>query len=104
METTIKNTHTGEEANGWDAWDAIPRDGPAVFVLDVHRLDAGTVHGAWLSVDPERFTAGLRALLGRSALNGWAIVDQVGLGERMIPEHFPLDALRTVFGDVGGAS
>ncbi|MCA1701743.1 MAG: hypothetical protein LC808_00105 [Actinobacteria bacterium] len=32
-------------------WDALPRDGPAVFVADTALLDAGLVKGCWLDLE-----------------------------------------------------
>lgn len=75
---------------GWEAWNAVPRDGPAVFVVDLQALETeGRVHGRWLNTmrDAEDVTAELREVLGREPIvNTWAVIDQVGLGRRMIPD------------------
>lgn len=75
---------------GWEEWNAVPRDGPAVFVVDVEVADReGRVQGRW--IDPtgtrEEIERQLGELLGRASDEGtWAVVDQVGLGPLMVPE------------------
>lgn len=90
-------------AGGWDAWDAAPRDGPAVFVIDASRLDtSGDLRGGWLdpTVDTATFTRGIADLLGREPNTGeWAIIDQTGLGETMLPETFNLAELGDVLAE-----
>ena len=84
-------------ASGWAAWDAVPRDGPAVFVIETALLEReGRLRGAWIELgsDPAAINAQLAAFLADDAETGsWAIVDQVGLGGRMVPEDVPLDHL-----------
>ncbi len=82
--------------SGWEAWEAAPRDGPAVFIVDAEAWDQGVIRGRWC--DPylpvEQITEQVEALLGRPTTDGsWAIVDQVGLGGRMMEEQSPLEAL-----------
>jgi len=85
---------------GWEAWDDVPRDHPAVFVLDTDLFDEhGEVHGAWLRVNQPYFAGQLKTLLGREP-SGWAVVDQTGLGDTMLPEHFHPDELPTLLSEL----
>jgi hypothetical protein len=93
----------GSEVSGWEAWDAVPRDGPAVFVVDVGALDHGVVRGRWLDARAEQevLHGELTELLGSEPEEGaWAIVDQVGLGELMAPETMTVPELATVAEDL----
>ncbi len=80
----------GRSRDGWGEWNAIPRDGPAVFVVDMEIADRERrIQGRW--IDPtettEEIERQLAELLGRMPDEGsWAIVDQVGLGPLMVPE------------------
>jgi hypothetical protein len=81
-----------------DAWDAVPRDGPALFIA---RLDAGRpTAGTWVRTDqPERFTADeLASLLGEPLATRqqreWVVLDQIGLDEPMLPETLNLSGLQ----------
>lgn len=89
-----------ENGNGWDAWDAVPRDGPAVFVIDTGVLDGeGRVYGRWidLAVGRTAVLGQLNDLLGVDPTpTEWAIVDQVGLGDRMAPEVVSPDEMATL--------
>ena len=88
---------------GWEAWDAVPRDGPAVFVVDTAALDHGIVSGRWLEVtdDQDGLHAELSHLLGREPEEGtWAVVDQVGLGPVMAPEVMTVNELTTISDDL----
>lgn len=93
MESNNKNNLT----SAWEAWEAIPRDGPAVFVVDTDALDRDErLRGRWLDLDasPDTIATALGALLGRPVEEaGWAIIDQVGLGPRMAPEVISVDQL-----------
>ncbi len=107
--TSIENGLKLEAAtlDGWEAWDAVPRDGPAVFVVDTTAFDRGVVRGRWLDVgaDPEALHTDLTELLGREPEEGsWAIIDQVGLGERMAPETMAIARLATVADDLAAES
>jgi len=96
-----------EVSDGWEAWDAVPRDGPAVFVIDTTAFDQGTVRGRWLDVSAgkEALHDGLTELLGREPEEGaWAIVDQIGLGELMAPETMSIANLTTVGEDLTAES
>ena len=88
-----------DTADGWEAWDAIPRDGPAVFVIDTTAFDHGIVRGWWVEIGSDQAVlhAELTELLGREPEEGtWAIFDQVGLGELMAPETMTVANLSTV--------
>jgi hypothetical protein len=77
------------ELTGWDAWDAVPRDGPAVFVVDAEAFDRGEVIGRWIDPFGEQVDINeqLRQLVGDNPDQGrWAIVDQIGLGPAAAPE------------------
>lgn len=108
----ISNNENGsrmdaEASDGWEAWDAVPRDGPAVFVVDTIAFDHGTVRGRWLDVrdDHAALHAELTKLLGREPEEGaWAIVDQIGLGELMAPETMSIANLTTVAEDLTAES
>lgn len=92
-----------ERMDGWDAWDAVPRDGPAVFVIDTGAFDQGVVRGRWLDVTAERAALQdeLRELLGCEPEEGsWAIIDQIGLGQLMAPETMSVSSLSTVAEDL----
>ncbi len=93
--------------DGWEAWDAVPRDGPAVFVVDTTAFDHGIVRGRWLDVGAGRdqLHAELTELLGRPPEAGsWAIIDQVGLGELMASETMSITNLTTVAEDLAAES
>jgi len=92
-----------ETVDGWEAWDAVPRDGPAVFVVDTAAFDRGIVRGRWLAVDAGQAALQLELteLLGRPPAEGsWAVVDQVGLGELMAPEAMTVASLNGVADDL----
>ena len=39
------------EHDNFKTWDAVPRDGPAVFVVDIEVLDRdGRIEGRWISL------------------------------------------------------
>lgn len=83
--------------DGWEAWDAVPQDGPAVFVIDTVVLEQQqALHGRWLDLSAGQTAAeaALRDLLQRPIDGGWAIVDQVGLGPRMAPETIAAEELQ----------
>jgi hypothetical protein len=90
-----------------DAWDALPR-GPAIFVAtcDGQRL----IHGCWVSVDqPEPyFFAELDLLLGETdeaqRRREWLVLDQIDIGEQMLPERLSLSGLQTVLAARRGGS
>lgn len=103
MERTMNNGNGANEISemedGWEAWDAVPRDGPAVFVVDTAAFDQGVIRGRWLGVaggDP-KLHAALTELLGQKPEEGsWAVVDQIGLGPVMAPETMTAAELTTV--------
>lgn len=105
LPTTRSNE--GGNARGWEAWEAAPRDGPAVFVIDAPRQDKhGELRGAWLdpTVGTATFALEIAKLLGREPNIGeWAIVDQIGLGALMLPETFNLSELGDVLTEAQGS-
>ena len=90
-----------------DAWDALPR-GPAIFIATCE-ADRPT-HGAWASLEqPEPyFFAELDLLLSepdeQQHRREWVVLDQVGLGEAMLPEHLSLSGLHAVLSARRGAT
>jgi len=91
---TINNNHAHE--TGWEAWDAVPRDGPAVFIVDTRALDQeGQLRGRWISLEQDEtaIVSCIEGVLGRPPDDGWAIVDQVGLGRRMVPADLTVGEL-----------
>ena len=77
------------ETSGWDAWDAVPRDGPGVFIVDTAALDNGELHGCWFdpTLPADVLHEQLRRFVGREPTEGsLALVDQVGLGPLMMIE------------------
>lgn len=93
-------------AGGWSAWEAAPRDGPGIFVIDTLAFDqGGELRGRWVDPTgaPETLRAQVRELLGREPVAGsWAIIDQVGLGPVMAPETLAVDEVATVTRDLVG--
>lgn len=86
------------ESRWLDEWEASPRDGPAVFVVDAAAFDQyGTRWGRW--IDPtqpaEVVEREIEEVIGieGTADGNWAIIDQTGLGEAMIPEQLAVTAL-----------
>ena len=79
-----------------DAWDAVPR-GPAIFIAtcDNHK----PIHGTWVNIDqPEAyFHAELDLLLSEpdehQRARHWVVLDQIGIGEPMLPEQLSLAGL-----------
>src|SRR5438093_5742017 len=81
-----------------DTWDAVPRDGPAVFIVKTDPFDErGRIVGRW--IDPtgsiDAIDRQITELIGSLANEGgWAVIDQIGLGPEMLPEELTLEALR----------
>lgn len=99
-----KKFGTGE---GWDEWEAVPRDGPAVFAVDSRALDEGVIRGRWLDVHADQVTLRkeLGELLGQGPEAGaWVVVDQVGLGELMAPETMTVTDLAALAGYLAAES
>jgi hypothetical protein len=96
MEQGQSREGSGSGRDPWlDAYDAVPRDGPAVFVMDTASpAHEGPPRGRWL--DPTQPADVLHRQIGEvvgDSSNGWAIIDQVGLGPIMVPEQLSLSAL-----------
>lgn len=92
-----ENEQQPRASDGWSEWDAVPRDGPAVFIVDRRAWDEGTVRGRWCNplAPAHEVRAQIGELLGSEAAEQeWAIVDQVGLGPLMLPELLRADALQ----------
>lgn len=79
-----------------DAYDAVPRDEPAVFVADCEKLDRGELHGRWIGLDQPAadIAADISRVTDRSPIDGgWAIVDQARIGATMSDEDISFDGL-----------
>jgi hypothetical protein len=96
------------EHDPWrDAWDAVPRDGPGVFVIDTEAFDRRQVRGRWIdpTAEPALIELQLQELLGRWPEPGsWAVVDQVGVGEATLPEHLSISAVTRLTPEDGACS
>ncbi len=96
------------QTDGWRAWEAAPRDGPAIFVIDTSMFDDhGELRGCWLdpNMAPEVLYEQVRALLGREPVEGsWAVIDQVGLGPLMLPETLGVDEVRSSAQELAGGA
>lgn len=90
-----------------DAWDAMPR-GPAIFIATCEA--DRPIHGAWVSLNqPEPyFFAELDLLVSepdeQQRQREWVVLDQVGLGGSMLPEHLSLSGLHAVLSARRGAT
>ena len=87
-------TANHEHVDLLDRWDAIPRDGPAVFVIGGDSVSG--VAGDWIDpvAETEQVAEAVAAATGQPPENGsWAVVDQIGLGNEMLPEHLSIESL-----------
>lgn len=90
-------TYQAQPDSLFDAWDAVPRDGPALFIATCD--DGRPVAGTWVRTDqPEHFFRGELALLLNEPLatrdqRDWLVLDQIGIGETMTPERVNLSGL-----------
>jgi hypothetical protein len=85
------------QPSGWEAWDAVPRDGPAVFIVDTAALDSGELHGCWFdpTLPVDILSEQLRRFVGAELTEGRiAVVDQIGLGPLMMSEKPVVDELQ----------
>jgi hypothetical protein len=77
-----------------DRWNAVPRDGPAVFVIGGD--SPSCVMGDW--IDPtaatEQVADAVAVATGQPPeIGSWAVVDQTGLGAELLPEHLSIESL-----------
>lgn len=78
-----------------DTWDRVPRDGPLIMVT----AGNGEKQDSRQWIDPirplEEVRIDVRSAVGDQAFFGddWAVIDQIGLGSTMIPEHLSIEAL-----------
>lgn len=85
----------------YDAWDAVPRDGPAVLVTDTDSFDRHQeLRGGWIdpTTDEATIAEAIRTAVGEEAWRSdrWVIVDQVGLGSVMLAERLSVHGLARV--------
>lgn len=89
-----------------DAYDAVPRDGPAIFIARSGGQEANPpIEGRW--VDLRLGESALRAeLAGHPSVAGWVVLDQLDCGPEMIPEQPTPDELRALIAraHAGGAT
>ena len=97
MEQLHQHHHTEAGSDvALDGYDAVPRDGPAVFVADTAKLDRGELHGRWIGLDRSAadIATHISAVTNRSPIDGgWAVIDQTRLGGTMCDEHISFDGL-----------
>ncbi len=108
-EPVITENAANEER--WQAYDAVPRAGPAVFAVRTALLDTGIIDGQW--IDPtgtaEAVGASLAEVTGQPGeLGGYTIIDQTGLGPTMVdedltPAELAYEALLRTAGQPAGA-
>lgn len=80
-----------EDCDGWQRYDAVPRDGPAVFVVEADSWDNGEIDGVWVnaSVSPEEVAERFSQVTSRPVdFDQLVVVDQVGLGPQMVDEDW----------------
>jgi hypothetical protein len=91
----MEQQHQSQPERGWDA---VPRDGPAVLVVDAHELDEGRgLVGGWieLSQSISEVAQQIEVLLGREAGRRTPVViDQIGMGSVMCDEDEIAELLR----------
>lgn len=71
-----------------DGHDAVPRDGPAIYLADAAVLHAGRLIGRWVRLDTPlaEVAEEVGQLVGERPDN-WVVIDQVGIGEAMLDEQ-----------------
>lgn len=79
-----------------DAYDAVPRDGPAIFIARTNGHETSQpIGGRW--VDLRLGESALRAeLADHPSAAGWFVLDQLDCGPEMIPEHPTPEELRAL--------
>lgn len=92
-----RRTECNEEDRWRNAYDAVPRDGPAVFAADAAALDqGGWPRGRWLNplASVPMLERQLAEVFGPDAQPGeWVVIDQHELGPVMVPEVIAVRAL-----------
>jgi hypothetical protein len=89
MTEHLNEGRSHEHADGWWLYDAVPRDGPALYVVLADTWDRGDVTGLWIRPDSptECVVELLSSLTDRQlTLDDLRVVDQVGLGQAMVDE------------------
>lgn len=94
----MERTPGSSSPNRIERFDAVPRDGPAVFIVNRAAFDRGELVGGWLPVsdDVEAMTTAVEDIIGdtiESSRRSWIIIDQIDMGGTMIDEDAPLDTL-----------
>jgi len=82
----------------FDAYDAVPRDGPAVFVATTEPAEDEELRGQWIQLDREvqLIRRNIIDAVGATAVAAgtWRVIDQIRLGNLMLPEVLRPDELR----------
>lgn len=84
-------------------YDAVPRDGPAVFVADIKGFDeSGDYVGNWIRLDRpnQEVQEELRAVVNGQP-ERFAIIDQVDMGPVMVDEDASLPELLDLADEAG---
>jgi hypothetical protein len=79
-----------DRETGWWLYDAVPRDGPAIYVVAAETWDQGDVTGIWIELESptDKVVELLSAVAGRALeLDDLRVVDQVGVGKLMLDEQ-----------------
>lgn len=77
-----------DTAVGWEAYDAVPRDGPWLFVAVTEAWDRGEIRGTWVraTANTTEVLDVVAATVGqRYQAERLAVVDQVGI-KHQVPE------------------
>lgn len=82
------------EQGAVNGYEAVPRDGPAVFLANVAALERGELSGAWVRLDQPatQLVSALAHLIGDRP-DHWAVVDQVGVGSTAVDEDASIEDL-----------
>jgi hypothetical protein len=88
----------GQRQPHWlDAYDAVPRDGPAVLLATTDLRDGETPRGGWVDVSEDEMQVwrDVEAAVGAVAVGDgrWEIIDQIDMGPQMLPDQLSLSEL-----------
>lgn len=76
------------------SYDAVPRDGPAVFVTRINSLNQPVPRGAWVRVDQDQQDM-RRALAAIGVTDdnatSWIVTDQIDIGPTMVDQVLDLN-------------
>lgn len=96
----MKHNELDMEQQWLQAWEANPRDGPAVYIETVDTIGDTALRGAWidLTTDSDEVHQQIVDAVGAAAVASasWRIIDQVGVGDTMLPEDLEPAELRRI--------